>query len=266
MPPDLPVLPAAYELVALDRVDSVVEEAVRRARRGAGEGTLVWAGEQTDARTAAGKPWHAPYGNLHCALIIEPEYDNITAQQLLYVTMISAGTAIADIVSAMTGLRWRWPDEIFINDLKSGMVQLSVPGDDADPYPWLVLAVSINVAEHPPNPEPERFNSLHASGTPEANVGELLEAFSRHFLAWVNRWAEEGFEPVRKAWLMRADGIGEAVALRLARGPVDGALKGVDPQGKLEVGLAGSATQTVRVAEYFAARDRRRRPKKPTRS
>ncbi|HSS65779.1 MAG TPA: biotin/lipoate--protein ligase family protein [Gammaproteobacteria bacterium] len=251
MPPDLPALPAAYELVILDCVDSVVEEAVRRARRGAGEGTLIWAGEQTDARTASGKRWHAPRGNLHCALIIEPEYDNVTAQQLIYLATISAGAAIAEEVSAMTGLRWRWPGEIFINDLKSGMVQISAPEEGADPYPWLVLGVSINVAEHPPNPEPERFNSIRASGTPEATVDALLQGFSRHFLSWINRWSEEGFEPVRKAWTLRADGIGEQVTLTVGGERLTGKITGINHRGSAELELQVGATREVSIAEYF---------------
>ena len=39
-------LPTAYNLVTLDTVDSVVEEAKRRAADGADEGLLVWAREQ----------------------------------------------------------------------------------------------------------------------------------------------------------------------------------------------------------------------------
>ncbi len=251
MPPDLPALPAAYELVSLDRVDSVVGEAARRAVQGAGEGTIIWAREQSDARTATGKPWQAPRGNLHVALVIEPEYDNETAEQLLYVMMVSAGTAIADILSPMTGLRWRWPDKIFLNDLKSGMVQIVVPEGEPDPYPWLVLGLSVNVAEHPPNPEPERFNSIHESGTPEATVEALLEAFSRHFLSWINRWAEEGFNPVRKAWLMRADGIDEPISLPLADGLVEGTLKDIDMKGAIELKLKDGAIRRIRAREYF---------------
>lgn len=252
MSPDLPTLPAAYELVTLDRVDSVVEEAARRASRGAGEGTLIWAVEQTDALTASGKRWHAPPGNLHCALIIRPEYDNVTAQQLLYLATISAGTAIADLVSAMTGLRWRWPGEILINDLKSGMVQLSVPGDIDSPYPWLVLGLSINVAEHPPNPEPERYNSIHDSGTPEVTVEALLQGFSRHFLAWINRWAEEGFEPARKAWTLRADGIGEPVALILGGDRLTGRMTGINHRGEAELELDDGSRRRISVADYFS--------------
>lgn len=255
---DLPALPAAYELVALDSVDSVVEEAARRARMGAGEGTLVWAREQTDARTGTGKPWFAPSGNLHCALIIQPDYDNVTAQQLLYVAMLSAGTAIAETVSAMTGLRWRWPDEIFVNDLKCGMVQIAAPGGDAEPYPWMVLGASINVAEHPPNPEPERFNSIHASGTPEANVVQLLEGTSRHFLAWINRWAEEGFRPVHRAWTLRADGIGDQITLSLEGKTLTGKLLEINAQGGADLELEDGTVRTVRVAEYFGFDNRSR--------
>lgn len=252
MSPQLPAVPAAYELVFLDSVDSVVAEAVRRARKGAGEGTLIWAGEQSEARTATGKSWYAPPGNLHCALIIQPDYDNVTAQQLFYLATVSAGAAIADLVLAMTGLRWRWPDEILINNLKSGMVQLSVPGDHADPYPWLVLGLSINVAEHPPNPEPERFNSIHDSGTPEVTVEALLEGFSRHFLAWINRWAEEGFEAARKAWTLRADGIGEPVTLLLGGEGLSGRMTGINRRGEAELELDDGTLQAVSVADYFS--------------
>ncbi len=251
MTPNLPAVPAAYELVVLDRVDDVIDEAVRRAGRGAGEGTLIWARQQTSARTASGKEWYAPAGNLHCALIIEPEYDNVSALQLQYVATVSIGTAIADAVLAMTGLRWRWPGEIFINDLKSGMVRLWLPAGSADPYPWLVLGVSVNVAEHPPNPEPERFNSIRASGTPDATVEGLLESFSRHFLSWINRWAEEGFAPVRKAWMLRADGIGEGLRLDLGAETLSGKLQGLNDLGEVELELDDGSRRFLSLGDYF---------------
>ena len=31
-------------------------------------------------------------------------------------------------------------------------------------WPWLVVGASVNVAHHPENPEPELYNSIHASG------------------------------------------------------------------------------------------------------
>lgn len=154
----------------------------------------------------------------------------------------------------MTGLRWRWPGKIFINDLRSGVVQLSAPEKNADRYRWLVLGVSINVAEHPPNPEPERFNSIHASGTPDATVEALLENFSRYFLAGINRWAEEGFEPVRKAWTLRADGLGEPLTLMLAGKKLSGRLSGINDRGEAELVLCDGNARKISVAEYFGFR------------
>ncbi|MDX1512787.1 MAG: biotin--[acetyl-CoA-carboxylase] ligase [Gammaproteobacteria bacterium] len=251
---DRPRLPVAYELVELGRVDSVMEEAARRAGEGAGEGTLIWATEQTDAVTRRGKRWHSPAGNLHCALIIEPDYDRVTAEQLIYVAAVSAGTALADLLEPMTGLRYRWPNHIFINDLKSGVVELRAE-DDPDGYRWLVIGLSVNVAEHPPNPEPERFNSVHASGSPDVSVSVLLETYARHFLSWINRWADEGFGPVKKAWTMRADGIGASIALHLDRGQVEGVLREPDDQGRGVVESADGKKTFIGIGEYFSLGD-----------
>ena len=79
---ELPSLPGPYELVIVPEADSVLGETVRRARAGAEEGTLVWAESQRAARTRRGLPWEAPRGNLHCGLVLRPEFDNATAQQL----------------------------------------------------------------------------------------------------------------------------------------------------------------------------------------
>ena len=61
---DLPNLPPAYRLVALDTVDSTNSEAMRRAEEGAEDGTLVWARRQTEGRGRRGRSWHCLPGNL----------------------------------------------------------------------------------------------------------------------------------------------------------------------------------------------------------
>lgn len=246
-----PRLPVAYELITLDRVDSVLEEAARRAGQGAGEGTVIWSREQSDAVTRRGKTWYSPAGNLHCAVIIEPEYDITTAEQLLYVAAISAGTAIADLLTPMTGLRYRWPNHIYINDLKSGMLQLRAARENTERYRWLAIGLNVNVAGHPPNPEPERFNSMHASGTEDVTAGALLDVYCRHFLSWINRWADEGFAPARKAWVQRADGLGEDFVRQVGAETVEGILREPDSEGRGVIEQADGTGRTVSIGEYF---------------
>jgi BirA family biotin operon repressor/biotin-[acetyl-CoA-carboxylase] ligase len=52
-----PVLPPAYRLVVRETVGSTNDEALRLAREGAPEGTIVWALEQTAGRGRRGRFW-----------------------------------------------------------------------------------------------------------------------------------------------------------------------------------------------------------------
>ena len=246
-----PRLPPQFELVTLDRIASVMDAALARAGDGAGEGTLVWAREQTNARTRHGSTWIGYAGNLHCALVIEPDYPNEESWQLLYVNALAVGSAMAEMVSPMTGLRFAWPNRLLINDLLAARLDVAATEPTRDPYPALVLATSVNVARHPPQPEPEEYNSIHASGAPEITVVDVLEAYASHFLAWSSRWAEEGFAPVLRAWRIRADGLGSDAAIRLPDGPVEGRIDDVEERGALVLDT-GSGTRRITIGEYFA--------------
>jgi len=249
---ELPVLPSAYELVMVDEVDSVLGEAARRAEAGADEGTLVWARKQTGARTRC-HPWHAPAGNLHCAIIIRPDFDNQRSQQLCAVASLAAGSAIAEVVAPMTGMGLRWPGDLLVNELLAGQVQLAAADGSAERWPWLAIGVSVNVAHHPPNPEPEEFNSIHDSGeSKDVTTIEVLELFTRHFLRWVNIWADDGFKPIRNEWALRARDIGCARALHFEHGHYMGICRGLGENGELLLDNGAAQPVTVSIAEYFA--------------
>ena len=245
-----PRLPPQFELVALDRTGSVMDVALERAADGVGEGTLVWAREQTGARTRRGNAWSAYAGNLHCALIIEPDYPNEESWQLVYVNALAAGSAMAEMVSPMTGLRFAWPNRLLVNDLLTARIDIAATDSTRNPYPALVLGASVNVAVHPPQPEPEAYNSIHASGAREIAVVDVLEAYASHFLAWSSRWADEGFEPLRRAWRIRADGLGSQAEIRLIDGSIKGRVDDVDEHGALVLDT-DRGRRRITIGEYF---------------
>ncbi len=249
---DSPQLPPHYELIQLAHVDSVMQEAARRARDAAEEGTLIWAMEQGDARTRRGCRWYSPPGNLYCSLVLRPDFCNTRCGQLAYVAALSAGSALAGLLSPMTGLRYRWPTDFLINDLRAGQILLAASGAHSDPYEWLTLGVMINVEQHPPNPEPEEFNSVHASGAAEVTVTQMLEDFAKYFLTWINRWAEDGFEPIRRQWQMRADHVGEELELQIGDQSLRGTFVEVDEQGRLVMTSPRQVERRISVNEYFS--------------
>ncbi|EEB72404.1 conserved hypothetical protein [Ruegeria sp. R11] len=44
------------------------------------------------------------------------------------------------------------------------------------------------------------------------DAGQLLESWARHALHWINRWEDEGTEPVHATWRGLAQDMGEAIS------------------------------------------------------
>ncbi len=247
----LPDLPPAFTLVALEHADSAGAEAARRAAAGAAEGTLVWTRRQDPGPDVDGVVRAAPPGNLYCALVARPDYPNAEAAQLALVAVLAAGGALAGVLEAMTGLRYRWPATVLVNDLPAARVGLRAPAR-GDPLEWLVVELTAKVEQPPEDPDFPTFNSVAASGTAGAGVEALLAAYARWLLAWSDRWARDGFAPLRRAWLLRAEGIGERCALATADGELRGIARDLDEHGSLCLELEGGGERRVGLAEHFA--------------
>ena len=77
---------------------------------------------------------------------------------------------------------------------------------------------------------------------------ELVERFARYFLNWVNRWQDDGFAPVKAAWLARTAEMGSPITLDLGGRHYAGTFAGLDDAGALV--LDGSEDRrTVGLAE-----------------
>ncbi len=244
-------LPPAYVLVTHDRIDSAIEEAKRLASAGAEEGTLVWARQQTHGHGRFGRAWVSPPGNLYCALVLRPEEPPSVAVQVNYVAAVSLAAAIAGLVSPMVELRYRWPNDILLYDAKVASLFLEAPKARVrDNDGWLVLGIAVNVKSHPETLEAPA-TSMHMDGYSEASAADVLEQFSRYFLSWINRWADEGFAPVRKAWIQRANGIGQPLEVALETETIKGRFADLDDAGALIMELPTEGSRKVTVAEFF---------------
>jgi BirA family biotin operon repressor/biotin-[acetyl-CoA-carboxylase] ligase len=246
---DKPRLPPAYRLIALDRVGSTNDEAKRLARGGAEEGTLVWAREQTAGRGRRGREWASPPGNLYFSLILRPDVPLASAAQLSFVAALGLGDALGGIVQPLVALQYKWPNDLLLNARKVAGILLEAEAGADGSVEWLVLGVGVNVASHPPD-TPYPVTSLHEEGSAEATAADLLERFSRHFMSWVDRWLEDGFEPVRAAWRARARGIGETITIRLEKQEFTGVFKDLDRDGVLLL-AAGGELRRIPAGEVF---------------
>ena len=245
-----PDLPGLYDLVTIEKTDSAVAQAQRLARKGADEGTVVWAKAQQEGIGRKGNYWMSGSRNLHCALVLRPEYDFASCCQISLLTCVCTAMAIARQAEPLEEIRFRWPNDVLLNRGKVAGITLSGELDARGRPGWMVVGVNVNVHEYPSS---RGFSaaSMRDEGFQDPDRVALLEAYTREFLSWINRWAEEGLAPVRKAWLTKSPDAGEAATLRLGDLMISGKYRQLDQSGALEIIDESSRVRTITLEQFF---------------
>ena len=245
----MPKLPPGYWLVALDEVDSTNEEARRRAQAGAPSGTLVWARRQIRGRGRRGRAWVSPPGNLYCSLLLRPQCPPPEVPKLCFVAALAVGDTLRGLVPEAMRISHKWPNDVLIEGRKVAgiLLESATAGDDA--VAWLVIGTGVNVASHPTHTG-FAATSLAAQGI-AITVPALLEAYMARLDGWLECWLREGFAPVRRAWLERAEGLGKPLEVRLSGETLRGTFADLDTSGALVLAQAEGSRRRVAAGEVF---------------
>lgn len=249
-----PRLPAGYIHVGFDEIDSTNEEAKRRAA--AGERGPLWisAGTQTAGRGRRGREWVSPVGNLMATLLLSPGASPQLSASLSFVAALAVHDAVSRWV-APEAVRVKWPNDVLIEGRKtSGILLESASTSDAAKLPWLAIGIGINLVSVPALANyPATFVNDHgkAPDAPEA-LSVLAMAWDRHYRVWQSA----GFEPIRKAWLSVAAGLGQPIEVRLAQDSMSGTFETLLPDGALQLKLPSGEVRAVTAGEIFFPQSR----------
>jgi BirA family biotin operon repressor/biotin-[acetyl-CoA-carboxylase] ligase len=247
-----PSLPPAFRLVALERVESTNDAARELARAGGEDGTLVWAREQTRGRGRLGRVWASPPGNLYCSLVLRPDCPLARASELAFVAALAVGGALGALMPPLCELRYKWPNDVLLNGRKAAGILLEAEAGAGGALEFLILGVGVNVASSPADAA-FPATSMREEGGGAVEAADVLEHFARQFMAWTDRWLDEGFAPVRAAWLKRAWRLGERLRVELGDGAAEGTFRGLSAEGMLEL-EQGGAVRRIAAGDVRAAR------------
>jgi BirA family biotin operon repressor/biotin-[acetyl-CoA-carboxylase] ligase len=243
-PPRDPSLDPDYRLIHLEHTGSTNDDAKRMAANGAVEGTIVWADRQTAGRGRRGRRWESPAGNLYCSLVLRPAVPLARAGQVGFAAALGiAETALAVLPEA--SVHCKWPNDVLIGGRKMAGLLLETEACGDGMVDWLVLGVGINVASHPTNVD-FPATSLAAEGG-QADVERVLTLFCRQFHLWYRSWCDEGFAPLREAWLRWAAGLGGPITVRLEDRTIEGLFGGLDEEGALLLHSPGREASAQRI-------------------
>ena len=233
-----------YRVQRFGALDSTNEEAKRQAAAGAPAGTLIHASAQSAGRGRRGRAWVSEPGNLYGSLLLRPEVSAQQAAQLGFAAALAIGEAVLPLLPEPNRLAYKWPNDVLVEGRKISGILLESQAKGEGGLDWLVIGMGINVASFPRDAE-YPATSLRAAGAANVTVPVLLEAVAGCFYLWHERWREEGFAPLRAAWLERASGLGETIRVRLPGEETSGRFAGLDAEGAL---LLEEGTRLRRIA------------------
>ncbi len=244
-------LPAFFHLIAMDEVASTNDEALALASGGAHEGTLITARRQTKGRGRRGRTWQSDEGNLFLSLILKPEGGPVAAQAVSFAAALAINDAISGLMGQDAGISLKWPNDVLIGGRKaSGLMieRAGVPSEDT-----LILGVGINLVSHPTD-TPYPATDLAAEGAEGISVAAALGEFSHAFLKHYLCWKDQGFSPLREAWLARAEGIGAGLSVDIEGRRFDGIFRTIDETGALCLDLGRGAVKKITAGDVYFRR------------
>jgi BirA family biotin operon repressor/biotin-[acetyl-CoA-carboxylase] ligase len=233
-------------LQVLGTVDSTQSIAQQWIAKGAEEGALVLAEEQTGGRGRRGRAWHSPPGKgVWMSLILQPQIPLQFMPQLTLLAAVAVCRAIGKLAQVPVGIKW--PNDLLIRDKKvCGILLESKAEDERLVHVVAGIGISANLA---PEDYPEHLSDIATSLLIESGrridrhelIGEVLLQFELLYDAYL----QQGFEPIRLLWEALNVTVGRPLLIQQGNESIQAVATGIDKQGALEVRTPDGQTRII---------------------
>ncbi len=234
-----PYFPPLYRPFAVTTEVDPFERCVTVAAEGAEAGTLLWSVGQEACE---------------CAIVLAPEQSLEASLPVVLVALLGLGDALGSLAPPVVAVTFGWPDRIEVNGGVIGGVRMAhaAARSPTEVPDWMVVGFGV-ASRGAWGSDAEPADDLYRTTLAEEGCGDvqtidLLEAFARHFLAWIHRWQEDGVGPVRQAWMARATGLGKPVGIEVGDQRRQGTFAGLTDSGAIRLVNEG-VTQTISLEE-----------------
>jgi len=168
---------------------------------------------------------------LKAAIVFAPEAPLVEALPVLIACEVGFQNALGALAPPEVSVHFRWDGEVLVNNARCGRMRVAsgevAKGEELD---WIVVGLELPLL--PPDPEPPGLTPdqtcLFEEGCADLDPGHLLEAWTRHTLVWINRWADEGLRPLSAEWRPLVDKMGDEVEFTVKDTAYSGTFMGID--------------------------------------
>ncbi|WP_422002485.1 DUF4444 domain-containing protein [Roseovarius mucosus] len=151
--------------------------------------------------------------HLMAAIVLAPEVPLAEAMVMLPTCGVGFQNAFGALAPPEVAVHLEWSGGLRLNGASCGRLRVAAGGTDPDVEPdWLVIGLDLplmQIAERPGD-QPDQ-TSLYDEGCAELDPVELLEAWARHSLVWINTWEDAGPRALHAEWRGLAWRMGEEI-------------------------------------------------------
>lgn len=217
------------------------------AGRGAPEGLVIHALEQTGGHGRHGRSWESPRGNLYLSLVLRPVCLSQVIGQLSLLSAVALAQALEGVIDDPAALMLKWPNDVLLGGRKCAglLLETSLGADGA--AEWVVVGAGVNLKSAPLDT---------ACAVQDYTLAELdIERFRDDFLQRVETlyegWQQRGFEDLRVLWLEKAHPKGAALSVKIAEHLENGVFHDIDALGNLMLRKQDGAIKTIGAGEVY---------------
>jgi len=229
---------------------------MERAREGDRGSIWFVTSEQTAGRGRRQRAWIAPRGNLASSVLEVLRITPATAATLGFAAGLATEAALRK-VSVEAALRagpqslkydLKWPNDVLTGGKK--LVGISLDAETVGDRLAVVAGIGINIVAAPEG-TPTPAISLAALGV-QVGAEELFSVLSDAWVEFRGIWDNgRGFGDIRKAWLDRAAGLGQAVAIKSAGSTIEGTFDTIDEQGCMIVRTSAGQLVPITAGDVY---------------
>ena len=234
-----------HNLVFLEQVDSTNEEAKRQAEKGAPDGTLVAAAEQSAGKGRRGRTWISEKGTgVWMSLLLRPDFPPECASMLTLV----AAMAVEKGISRVTGVdgQIKWPNDVVIEGKKVCGI-LTEMSTEMECIHYVVVGIGINVGtEEFPEEIRDLATSLYLSTQKKVKRAVLAAAVAEAWEFYYEQFLKSGdLRFLMEEYNERLVNRGREVKVLALDGGYMGISQGINEKGELLVETGGMVRTVI---------------------
>lgn len=166
------------------------------------------------------------HDTFRAAIVVAPDVPLEDAMVMLPLCGVSFQNALGALAPPEVAVHLDWDGGLRINGASCGRMRVAASTTDPKTEPaWLVIGLTLPLWPESDDPgETPDQTSLFAEGCADVDAMGLLESWVKHTLFGINRWSEDGVEPLHREWRGLVHGMGEDIHVS----NVQGTFLGVD--------------------------------------